>query len=262
MDLTQWSAGSQLLVFGGLWFWLTVVVEIVIVLTCNYFQRRAYSGRIATISLLAVLAAMALLGGPNVFAIAFHYWYLTVPAIPLFFGGGWLNATKIQWKLFIKEEAARLEEEVRKFLRKQGIEGDSVPPHLNSEWQAHLSRVKPPIEMKPDPDNHKNDIYFWIGFWPVSLAWTMVSDPLTRIVKHIYHYSYESMKKASADAFAGVEKNLPPVPPTPPPGAPRNPDNPPDDSLPPSSYLHGKPEKERTHNRPAASGSGEFMISR
>ncbi len=252
--LVNWSV---LLVFGTIGFWVATVVVVTIIAPCVIFDRKKYTGRIATIALLAYLTALALMGGPNVFKLALHYWYLVPVVVVVHFFAGRYYAIYVQWKLRLSELSGRLEEEIRKFLRERKIEGDAIPADLAEEWQRHLSRVDPPIDIEPDPDNYKYDIYFWIGFWPLSAAWTLLRDPLTRAVKHLYRISYQQMKKMSADEFAKAKQNLPPAPPSPPAGSSKNGPEPsggrPYD---PDNLVQKKPR------RPADTGSGEFVISR
>src|SRR5205823_5639912 len=39
---------------------------------------------------------------------------------------------------------------------------------------------------KSDPTNYKSDIIAWITFWPFSLVWTLLNDPVRRLCRRIY----------------------------------------------------------------------------
>jgi hypothetical protein len=50
-------------------------------------------------------------------------------------------------------------------------------------FQTWAEFIKP---LKSRPSQHKADITAWITFWPVSLVWTMVDDPVRRLCRRIY----------------------------------------------------------------------------
>lgn len=40
---------------------------------------------------------------------------------------------------------------------------------------------------KPHPRSYKSRIIAWIAYWPPSLLWTIINDPVRRIAQHIYY---------------------------------------------------------------------------
>lgn len=42
------------------------------------------------------------------------------------------------------------------------------------------------IRVRPKPGNHAHRIYAWITFWPWSLAWTIISEPVAKACKAVY----------------------------------------------------------------------------
>lgn len=54
---------------------------------------------------------------------------------------------------------------------------------------------------KPLPENFKARIIAWIAYWPPSLFWTILNDPLRRLGKQIYRSISNTLKKISDKAW-------------------------------------------------------------
>lgn len=40
--------------------------------------------------------------------------------------------------------------------------------------------------LPPEPSQHVDRILNWIGYWPISLLWTLINDPIRRIASWLY----------------------------------------------------------------------------
>lgn len=60
------------------------------------------------------------------------------------------------------------------------------------DWFGH----KLPIT-KPEPDQYKGRIVSWIIYWPPSMFWTLLNDPIRKIGKAIYNWMAGTLKKIS-----------------------------------------------------------------
>jgi hypothetical protein len=49
-----------------------------------------------------------------------------------------------------------------------------------------------------------------MSYWPWSLTWTMLKDPMRKAFLAIYHNIAEQLQEISNRAFKGVEADLPP----------------------------------------------------
>lgn len=68
---------------------------------------------------------------------------------------------------------------------------------------AHYRRVHRTIP--PSPTEYTKTILMWIGHWPFSLLWTLVNDPVKRIVRWIYARLQVVYAAISGHNFAGVK---------------------------------------------------------
>lgn len=59
---------------------------------------------------------------------------------------------------------------------------------------------------KPTPDNFKARITAWIVYWPPSLFWTLLNDPLRRIGRMIYEGVAGILKRISDSAWKDEDK--------------------------------------------------------
>ena len=59
---------------------------------------------------------------------------------------------------------------------------------------------------KPTPDKFKARITAWIVYWPPSLFWTLLNDPLRRIGRMIYEGVADTLKKISDSAWKDEDK--------------------------------------------------------
>jgi hypothetical protein len=67
------------------------------------------------------------------------------------------------------------------FLERKHINGPAIPEMWQKEWQETI-RTR-----KTLPKLYKHRFLSWIGYWPWSLVWTLINDPLKRIVRRIYY---------------------------------------------------------------------------
>lgn len=56
-------------------------------------------------------------------------------------------------------------------------------------------------ELPPQVSHHKAEIYMWWLCWPLSLIWTMLSDPIIRLWNFVYNLFGNMMQTISDNAF-------------------------------------------------------------
>lgn len=129
-------------------------------------------------------------------------------------------------------------------------EETAVPPELRAAWQAvvqqgyyHNGRVNVNI-VPPRPNDHKSTITTWMSFWPASLFWTLLNDPIRAAFRHIYASLVRTLQDISNSAYAGVtnmhaKDTKADAPPPPPAGSEASPHAP----IPPGSSTSDLPEK-------------------
>ena len=121
-----------------------------------------------------------------------------------------------------------------------------VPPELRAAWQAvvqqgyyHNGRATINI-IPPRPNDYKSTILMWLTFWPASLFWTLLNDPVRAAFRHIYASLVRTLQDISNRAYSDVasmhakdtKADAPPPPPSDPatasPSAPIPPGSTPD----------------------------------
>jgi hypothetical protein len=94
------------------------------------------------------------------------------------------------------------------------------------DFIEYMKRVYGPNyreHIQPTPKRHKSRIMTWLGFWPFSALWTLLNDPLRRLVEAIYDAVAGTLLKISNYVFRNALKDLtvvdaPPAKPTAPAG--------------------------------------------
>jgi hypothetical protein len=66
----------------------------------------------------------------------------------------------------------------------------------DGDYASHMSYM---VNITLKVSNNKSLIFLWIGYWPISSIWLILNDPITKIVKWIFHQLrsiYESISEA------------------------------------------------------------------
>ena len=95
------------------------------------------------------------------------------------------------------------EEQLRSVVR--DIARHSTPEFRRERWTEFLSRegIKGPIP--PNAKDHKARIIAWMTYWPASMAWTLVNDPIRHTVEFLYSRIGNLLQGMSDRTFADVE---------------------------------------------------------
>ncbi len=180
---------------------------------------------IAFVLIAAAFTGFAVWGGFNVVTWALAHPVLAAGGVLGYFtvGAVWSLA---KWKLYARAWRKKFDEQLIGFLRWKGIDdatGDTpVPAEHAQAWFTHChngsSRNAQPADWASKP-NHRDKgarIKSWIGYWPWSMTWFLIHDPLTRAVRAIYERLERTYQSITNTATAGVDDLLkaPPDPPS------------------------------------------------
>ena len=122
-----------------------------------------------------------------------------------------------KWYLYVHAEKRRYRDARREFLKKHDIKGDDIPKNLMLEWEEFLARwyddefgirYEGPVCVNPQVNNNKRKVFMWIVYWPWSAIWTIIDDPVKRLVRAIYHRIKGFMQWISDRAFADTRKDF------------------------------------------------------
>lgn len=96
-----------------------------------------------------------------------------------------------------------------KFLPSVITEKTPVPEQLRNEWRAHHAygrkyRFVNTCEPVPQARKHKSRIITWMCYWPFSMVWTLLNDPIKALFKKIYSYLSTALQRISDRAFKNI----------------------------------------------------------
>jgi hypothetical protein len=198
----------EIFVMGSAWFWLLLLGEtILLVLLLEYDQ-----GAIATLAFVATLLLLQFLGDVDIFGYGIrHPWTVALGAAAyLVVGTGWAIA---KWWFYVRERRAWYEELRAAFVQVHGLERQSpLPEDLQPCWQRCLVAARrhgQRMEAPPLAAQHKPRILWWMSYWPWSLAWTMLKDPVRKAFLSIYHQIADYLQEIADKAFRDVQADLP-----------------------------------------------------
>lgn len=199
-----------LFTIGSLTFWLVTIGFCAAIVAAVENEK----GALATVSFIAYVIGLHLLTNFNVI-----HWFMDnlnwilLSALCYFIVGAVWGVLK--WSLFVSKIGFETEEHYRRhrarFLRDNKVDNSdldsSVPEALKETWQEYLKESLYHINFKPlRPGEYRSTILTWMSFWPASLLWTLVNDPVRAIFRHIYAYLSITLENISKRAFSSVTK--------------------------------------------------------
>jgi hypothetical protein len=101
------------------------------------------------------------------------------------------------------EQLHTLEGEVRKLEAKR--ERMQSEDWRHEIWMSALSSVGLRDNPKPMVRDNKTRCISWMAYWPASMAWTLVDDPVRRAFVALYDSIGGSLQHISDRRFAGIE---------------------------------------------------------
>lgn len=155
-----------------------------------------------TISMLSTFGLLKLLAGVNVFGLAWHHPGLAVLAVFGYLGGGVAWAI-IKWYLYVRSRREKYEEAKNNWHNRQ-VEPGSVKIitwEISYERGRFLNSKK---GLAPLVRDNKWRVFTWMGYWPWSMAWTVINDPIKKIWEAIYSRIHDALQTISNSAFKDV----------------------------------------------------------
>ena len=169
------------LIFGTFWFWIIIFTQLIIIFSLFILDKKFFS-TIFTILLLYSLH----ISGLKIIDYIIHHPFTTLIIGCSYFILGGINSI-LEWFLFMKNLRVRYDETRKKFGENHNIElSGPIPDEFKDKWRNFRLTYWQYNESKPLPSNHKSEIYGWIIFWPFSIIWRIIHDPITRILKFVY----------------------------------------------------------------------------
>lgn len=194
-----------------IWFLSLIVVESIVLLFLIENDKPGW----CTLTLGATFGLLKLLAGVNVFEMAWHNPGATALIILGYFAAGtaWSIA---KWYFFVKDKRARYDEAKAEYAltpeytysttrnKDGGREQEKQPVSWTNSgrYGSFIDRyTKTPA---PSVRANKSRIMTWMGYWPWSMVWTLINDPIKRAFKAIYNRIHNMLQTISNNAFKGV----------------------------------------------------------
>jgi len=187
----------------SLWLWALLLIDVAALMWCAETE----SPFVATFLLAATALVAEFVFGIAVFATVIAN-PLTIVLVVL----GYLVAGVLwaypKWWFFVRNIRDDYLDSVRSFLRGKGYEewesAKAIPDdYLAIWWDGHGVEWgrKFPVKAR----DHKRKIITWMAWWPVSMVWTLINDPIRKLYRYTYEVLRGTFDRVGASAMGDVE---------------------------------------------------------
>lgn len=192
---------------GSIPFCILLAVEMILLLAWIEHECPGW----ATFSILFVLGLLQLSGHEIFQYMAANPLTILIGAAA-YFGAGTFWAV-CRWYFYVKHELEKYMEFKRKWLDDHDVDGNEIPEALKTKFKECISRWNHDgytvnFELRPRVGTHKARIYLWIAYWPWSLLWTIINDPVRKVCREIYDSIRGFLQRISDRVWAGVNNDL------------------------------------------------------
>lgn len=209
-----WLEGLLLLfAFGTMGFWVLLALASCLLIGLLEFTKSGW----ATFTLFATLVILYWAGNFTFHWIGEHPYLFALYILGyLVTGAGWAI---FKWWRFVVNLVEKYNDRKSKFLKERRIREVVIPDEFKAEWARHVrdfyDRYQPYTVqvlndgiVPPDPNNHKEEIYLWITFWPWSMLWFVLDEPVRKTVRAIYRSIRNSLVRISEHAFQSTKADF------------------------------------------------------
>lgn len=197
---------AEVLVVGGLVFWLAMLVWVVI-LWALVENKHGFFGLLSIVAYGCILQFVFKVDVVNV--VFLHPLpFVAFAAIYFFVGAGW---SFWRWYLFVKDKLEVYTNMKTEWLISKGeSQFVTIPDHLKDEWAKHIQDWRwREVLQTPLVRDHKSEIMRWIGWWPISAISWAFNDMIRRFVRIVYNSIHDWLQSIANNIFASVRKDLP-----------------------------------------------------
>lgn len=190
-----------LLVIGSLWFWVLVALVVVI----EFFMVEYENPTAATFTLIGAFVLLAIFGDFNLWhAVRSNPVEAGIAGASYFLLGAVWSVGK--WWFYVKDLYSQYQEARAKFMQDHGknaneLMGDTLKDMWKKSYSSmHLS--------KPKIREHKGRIMVWMTYWPWSMVWTVVNDPVKKIFAAIFKELQGLYQKIADSVYKDAERDV------------------------------------------------------
>jgi len=182
----------ELLAFGSIWFW--VFFSAIFIIMLYYVEEMNGVG--ATLTATITIILLYFLGNRGHISSASKAIADNPGTTFLCLSGYFVAGTVwgiLKWYLFLIGKRDEAIEAVKNKAYRSGV------PFAKAE-EAYGSKILP-----PKASEHKSAIIVWMVYWPFSVPWTIINDPIKRIFRYIFNRISDFLEKMSKWVFRPVE---------------------------------------------------------
>lgn len=185
---------AGLLAFGTIGYWGLIALACILL----FFFIDHDNGFGATATLVGFFLIHQLFGDMKLFSYVAIHPMSAVKWLAFYFAAGTLWSIA-KWWFHVHAEREKYDDEMASYIngRLRYVKIDEA----KKDWLKHCS-----IE-KPSASKSKEKIIRWMTFWPWSMVWTLINDPIKKLFKSIYRRIEGLLQKISDNAWAGVEED-------------------------------------------------------
>jgi hypothetical protein len=191
---------------GSAGFWALIALETGLLI----FLIEWGKGALATASLAGTMVLLYFLGDINILGYVIHHPVTLALGLVVYFAAGTVWSVA-RWWLFVRDMRGRYDDVRADFCQDHNLDG-AIPEQFQQLWLERLEssgRRGRRIEIRPRARQHRGKIVAWMAYWPWSLSWTVLNDPVRKSCRVIYQHIHDYLQEISNNAFRGVEHDFP-----------------------------------------------------
>lgn len=195
------------LVFSTFWFWAPIVFLLICTFTGVYREHSWFPG----LSLAILVAFFAVATEYNPFAFMYYHPFEGGMYVLGYLIAGAIWGGIIKWYFYLlnrRDEAREIKLEWAK--SSTGLGDDDFTEWLSERVNGNRNSSKISVygykasSYPPKVLENKARILFWISYWPFSVFWTVLNDPLRRIAIAIFNVLSKIMQRMSNRVFKDI----------------------------------------------------------
>lgn len=186
------------------WFWVWVAFVGLILSICVAWEAPGW----ATVTFLAACGLSDWALGTHIYASVMQnpLVMLEIFAVYILIGVIW---SMPKWFFHVREIREDYLYDVNRFLWSRDREqNNQIPEDLVADWLRSPEFRRWDGEIPPLASKNKSRITLWMMYWPISMVWTLIDEPVRRTFNFVYEQIQGVYTRISEHAF----RDLPPVP--------------------------------------------------
>lgn len=211
----------EALLAGGILFWgIVVVFTLLLFVFIEYNQ-----GAFATLSIIVVFCMLQWWARIDIIGAVRAEPLLAIAGVLGYLVAGTVWAV-VKWWFYTKAERRKYDEFKAEWINgtcMTGMGKENVPystmVNPDGSWSDEMKRRfnedlkstygDEKIDVRPQVAKHKQEIYLWLCYFPWSMIWTIINDPIRRAFHWIYGEIRQALQKISDNAWADTATDLP-----------------------------------------------------